>query len=306
MECLIFNQVLFLCVIVLIRYTYFDEGFSKIKIVIESCLTFFTPTRSDPNFHCSGGVWKLCIRLRHTNGAGPLLGLRTLEGRLPLGEALPAALGLQAPRSVRQPSWMLRETSKASLGRASDLHALLLPRLLLSGAPHPQKEVGSSHKPQGQRLLSATTTSSPQFLPIITIPGSHSRPTVCQTLCSIRMRAKPLQSCLALCNSMNFNPLGPSVRGILQTRLLEWVAVPSSRGSSQPRDQTWACCTGRGFFTTSATWEALRSIHIAPYSPDSPLKELFRGRKRGLKVIRSLKVTQQEAEAPPSCIPNLS
>ena len=34
----------------------------------------------------------------------PLLGLQTLEGRLPLGGALPAALGLQAPHSVRQSS----------------------------------------------------------------------------------------------------------------------------------------------------------------------------------------------------------
>ena len=137
------------------------------------------------------------------------------------------------------------------------------------GPLYPQKEVGSSHKHQGQRLLSATTTPSPRFLPIITIPGSHSRPTVCQTLCSTGVRAKPLQLCLALCNPMNFNSLGSSVRGILQTRILEWVAVPSSRGSSQPRDQTWACCTGRGLFTTSATWEALRSTPIAPNPPDS-------------------------------------
>ena len=38
-------------------------------------------------------------------------------------------------------------------------------------------------------------------------------------------------------------PPGSSVRGILQARILEWVAMPSSRGSSQPRDQTRVCCT---------------------------------------------------------------
>ena len=38
--------------------------------------------------------------------------------------------------------------------------------------------------------------------------------------------------------------------GILQARILEWMAVPFSRGSSQPRDQTWVSCIAGGFFTT--------------------------------------------------------
>ena len=49
-------------------------------------------------------------------------------------------------------------------------------------------------------------------------------------------QAKPPQSCPALCNPTNCSPLGSSVHGILQARILEWVAVSSSRGSSQPRD----------------------------------------------------------------------
>ena len=52
-----------------------------------------------------------------------------------------------------------------------------------------------------------------------------------------------------------------SVHGILQTRILEWVAISISRGSSQPRDQTLiSCvsCTAGGFFTASAAWEAPR------------------------------------------------
>ena len=44
---------------------------------------------------------------------------------------------------------------------------------------------------------------------------------------------KVVQSCLTLCDSMNY-----TVHGILQARILEWVAFPFSRGSSQPRDQT--------------------------------------------------------------------
>ena len=44
------------------------------------------------------------------------------------------------------------------------------------------------------------------------------------------------QSCLAVYDTMDCNPPGASVLGILQARILGWVATPSSRGSSQPRD----------------------------------------------------------------------
>ena len=46
------------------------------------------------------------------------------------------------------------------------------------------------------------------------------------------------QLCPTLCNPMDCSPPGSSVHGILQARILEWVAMPSSRGSSQPRDGT--------------------------------------------------------------------
>ena len=52
------------------------------------------------------------------------------------------------------------------------------------------------------------------------------------------VRAKSLQSCPALCDPIDNNLAGSSVCGILQARILEWVAVPSSRRSSQTRDQT--------------------------------------------------------------------
>ena len=50
--------------------------------------------------------------------------------------------------------------------------------------------------------------------------------------------AKSLQLCSTLCNPMDCSPTGSSVHGILQARILEWVAMSSSRGSSWPRDQT--------------------------------------------------------------------
>ena len=52
------------------------------------------------------------------------------------------------------------------------------------------------------------------------------------------LHAKSLQSCQTLCDPMDFNPPVSSVHGILQARILEWVAIPFSRRSSQLRDRT--------------------------------------------------------------------
>ena len=58
------------------------------------------------------------------------------------------------------------------------------------------------------------------------------------------MKLLVVQSYLTLCNPMDYSPLGSSVHGILQPRILEWAAIPFSRGSSQPRDGTHASCIG--------------------------------------------------------------
>ena len=67
---------------------------------------------------------------------------------------------------------------------------------------------------------------------------------------------------------MDRSPPDSSVHGILQTSILELVAMLSSRGSSQSRDQTrgsYVSCIGSGFFTTSATWEA-RNYSVWSYN----------------------------------------
>ena len=56
------------------------------------------------------------------------------------------------------------------------------------------------------------------------------------------------QSCLTLCDPMDCSLLGASVDGILQARILEWVATFSSRESSPPRDQNCVFCIAGGFF----------------------------------------------------------
>ena len=66
------------------------------------------------------------------------------------------------------------------------------------------------------------------------------------------------QSCLILCDPLDCRPPGSSVCGILLARLLEWVAIPFSRGSSQPGDRTWVSRIAGRFFTVWATREPLR------------------------------------------------
>ena len=61
------------------------------------------------------------------------------------------------------------------------------------------------------------------------------------------------QSCLILCDLMDCSLLGSSVHGILQARILEWVAISFSRGSSHPRDWTRSPALAGRFFTIWAS-----------------------------------------------------
>ena len=73
---------------------------------------------------------------------------------------------------------------------------------------------------------------------------------------NVSVKVLDAQSCPALCNPMDCSPPGSSVQGILQVRILEWVAIASSRGSSRPRDQTQVSCIAGRFFTVWVTREA--------------------------------------------------
>ena len=76
------------------------------------------------------------------------------------------------------------------------------------------------------------------------------------------MKVKVSQSCLTLCDLVDY-----TFYGILQTRILEWIAFPFSRGSFQPRDQTQVSGIADRFFTRWATREAqIYIIHILIYA----------------------------------------
>ena len=89
---------------------------------------------------------------------------------------------------------------------------------------------------------------------------------VCQTLYLLSHRGSPYiiyggglvtKSCPTLCDPTDCGHLpDSSVHGIFQTRILEWVAISFSRGSSPPRDWIWVSCIAGRFFTNWATKEA--------------------------------------------------
>ena len=88
-------------------------------------------------------------------------------------------------------------------------------------------------------------------------------------------KVKVAQSCLTLCNPMDY-----TVQGILQARILEWVAFPFPTGSSQPRDRTQVSDIAGGFFTSWATREA--------QIWQGQLKDLSYAYQNALRVFKSM------------------
>ena len=79
------------------------------------------------------------------------------------------------------------------------------------------------------------------------------------------VHAKSLQSCPALCDPVDLSPLGSSVHGILQARILEWTAMPSSRRSSRPKDRSFiSCgsCIAGEFFTAGPPGKPWRMVKV--------------------------------------------
>ena len=76
-------------------------------------------------------------------------------------------------------------------------------------------------------------------------------PLVASYISNRKLQVKVAQSCPTLCDLMDY-----TVHGILQARILEWVAFPFSRGSCQPRDRTQVFHIAGRFFTRWATREA--------------------------------------------------
>ena len=122
-----------------------------------------------------------------------------------------------------------------------------------------------SSRPRGQTCDSCIagrffTTEAPKDSSCWNFPASGNKGRECPRQMSFFLKyswftmlcyflpAKSIQWCLILCNPTDCSPPSSSVHGILQARILEWVAISSSSGSSWPRNQTcisYVSCTGR-------------------------------------------------------------
>ena len=98
-----------------------------------------------------------------------------------------------------------------------------------------------------------------------------------------KVKALVSQLCPTLCDPMDCSPPGSSVHEILQASILEWVAIPFSRGSSQPRGRTWVSCIAGRFFTVWAPREA--RVPITSLGDESrPVLEMELRRQRDRKT----------------------
>ena len=107
--------------------------------------------------------------------------------------------------------------------------------------------VGITHNFNCSRVLS-------RFLRVLSFYYVIRGSTIYSLCC-----AKLLQLYPTLCDPMDCRPPGSSVHGILQARLLEWLAISSSRASSWCKDRkcvSHVSCAGRQVFTSNANWEA--------------------------------------------------
>ena len=133
-----------------------------------------------------------------------------------------------------------------------------------------------------------------RFLYMYMCVGVHRKMWLKEVVRIVCMPAQWLQWCLTLCNPMDCSPPGFSVHRILQARVLEWVVIPSSRGSSQSRDLTLYLLHGRQILTycwaypqgtSTSIWCAHRSQCLTRLSPEqminysSPVNEFTDQRK---------------------------
>ena len=173
---------------------------------------------------------------------------------------------------LNPPPWLRKALSTSCHGEQS----------WLSGDPpcsacgHPQAQVVDqvfSEVSGWEKLLSQESgetslpsQAAPQPTPRCSLSLQPTRPKDLRQIlecvfpfCVRFMHAKLIQSCPTLCGPVDCSPPGSSDQGILQARILEWGTIPSSKGSSWPRNRTHLSsisCNGRGFFATRATWKA--------------------------------------------------
>ena len=137
---------------------------------------------------------------------------------------------------------MLQASDPVRVGPSRDDHQVLEPRAPRSLWPSSFPPRTGSTGSQGLPL--STQRQALSFLAELGLGDDQM---------SHRVKVKVTQLCPTLCDPMDCSLPGSSVHGILQARILEWVAMPFSRESSQSRDLTWVLHNASRFFTIWAT-----------------------------------------------------
>ena len=119
---------------------------------------------------------------------------------------------------------------------------------------------------QSESAICIHISTSSDFLPISFPRDSIEQSSLCSLLIyfihsinsvyKVKVKVLVAQLCLTLCDSMDWSPPDSSVHGILQARILEWVVITFSKGSSWPRDQSRISCIAGSFTTIWDTREA--------------------------------------------------
>ena len=131
----------------------------------------------------------------------------------------------------------------------------LSPFPLYRGGNQDRSHLGSLSLGCGNAILSWRISDAK----VAALPTTAYCPnTFCKELCPLKVKVLVAQSCLTLSDPMDCSLPSSSVRGILQARILERVAMHASRGSSQPRDQIRVSCFAGRFFTIGDTKEATK------------------------------------------------
>ena len=97
----------------------------------------------------------------------------------------------------------------------------------------------------------------------------------------MKVKALVAQSCPTLWDPMDYNRLGSSVHEVVQARILEWVATPSSRVSPWPKDRTWVSCISGRFFTM----EVPRKIFFKEWKKIGKERNAWWLKKKRKKVV---------------------
>ena len=108
--------------------------------------------------------------------------------------------------------------------------------VFLPGKSHGRRSM-VGYSPWGHIESDTTEWLHFHFLFIIKISKYPSQRNVFGILHYLHVHAKSIQSCPTLCDPIDYSPPGSSVNGILQARILEWLAISFSRGSPWPRDR---------------------------------------------------------------------